>query len=107
VELYEDTDVDSSRFYADTIDTSMKGLAWLDEIALMWEAAVEDANEKGVSVEEYMANVDANMEKFALSDTIFDRKELLKALRNAFLRRDNLYFFWVERVLASPMYSRP
>jgi hypothetical protein len=79
-----DTDVDSSRFYADTIDTSREGLAWLDESGLMWEAAVEDANEKGVPVEEYMANIKANTRKFALSDTIFDRKELLGALRDAF-----------------------
>jgi chromosomal replication initiation ATPase DnaA len=79
-----DTDVDSSRFYADTIDTSREGLAWLDESGLMWKAAVKDANEKGVPVEEYMANIDDNIEKFALSDTIYGRKELLGALRDAF-----------------------
>jgi hypothetical protein len=65
-----DTDVDSSRFYADTIDTSREGLAWLDESGLMWKAAVEDAKDKGVPVNEYIANIDANMQKFALSDTI-------------------------------------
>jgi hypothetical protein len=86
VDLYAvvDADVDSSRLYADTIDTSREGLAWLEERGLMWEAAVEDANEKGVPVEEYMANIKANTRKFALSDTIFDRNKLLGALRNAF-----------------------
>jgi hypothetical protein len=97
----------SCRCYADIIDTSRDWLAWLAERGLKWEAAVEDAdekgvpvllptsslfrptmladaNEKGVTVNEYMANIKANMEKFALSDTIFDRKELLSALRDAF-----------------------
>jgi hypothetical protein len=79
-----DTDVDSSTFYADTIDTSREGLAWLEDSGLMWEAAVKDARDKGVPVEENMANINVNMEKFALSDTIYGRKELLVALRDAF-----------------------
>jgi hypothetical protein len=79
-----DTDLDSSTFYADTIDTSKEGLAWLNERGLMWEAAVEDAKGKGVPVKEYIASIDANMEKFALSDTIYGRKQHLLALRDTF-----------------------
>jgi hypothetical protein len=86
-----DTDADSSRFYADTIDTSREGLAWLDESGLMWEAAVEDAEDMGVPVEEYIANIKANTKKFALSDTIFDRKELLRALRDAFTDKGKIF----------------
>jgi hypothetical protein len=81
-----DTD-SSSTFYADTIDTSREGLAWLGEPGVMWEAAAEDAKDKGVPVEEYLANIDANIEKFAESDTIYDRKELLRALRDAFTKK--------------------
>jgi hypothetical protein len=49
--LWTRTDVDSSTWYADTIDTSREGLAWLAERGLMSEAAVENANEKGSSGE--------------------------------------------------------
>jgi hypothetical protein len=38
----------------------------------------------GVPVEEYISNIKANMTKFANSDTIYDREELLRALRDTF-----------------------
>jgi hypothetical protein len=63
-------DSDSSTFYADTIDTSRDGIAWLDEPGLMWDAAGKDANDKDILVKKYIADINANMEKFALSDTL-------------------------------------
>jgi hypothetical protein len=86
-----DTEVDNVRFYADAIDTSRKGLAWLDESGLMWEAAEKDAEDEGVSVKEYIANIDANMQKFACSDSIYGRNELLLSLREAFTTDGKFY----------------
>jgi hypothetical protein len=82
-----DMELETVAFYADTIDMSRDGLAWLREPGLMWEAAQMDAADIGVPVKEYVAKVEANMETFAKSDVIYDREELLLALRDAFTNK--------------------
>jgi hypothetical protein len=77
-------ELETVAFYADAIDMSGDGLAWLSEPGLMWEAAEKDAADKGVPVKEYVANLKANMTKFANSDVVYGREELLLALRMAF-----------------------
>jgi hypothetical protein len=79
-----DTTVDN--LYADEIDMSKEGLAWLSQPGRMWEAAKKDAAEMKVpvAVEEYIQGVEANIETFVSSGIVYDREELFRYLDEAF-----------------------
>ena len=71
-------------FYSEAIDMSKEGLAWLDTSGLMWKAAAKDAAQRNVSVQEYVEDIKIHIRRFAVSDKVYDRKRLLKALDDAF-----------------------
>ncbi len=79
---FVDPEVDS--VYASEIDTTETGLAWLSQPGLMWEAAIKDAEEKKIPVDEYIQQIKTNLQDFAKSDIVYERQELLGHLNKAF-----------------------
>jgi len=66
-------DVTSSEYYSSKIKMdSREDVAWLMEPGLLWEAAVQDAND--MSPEDYIKDIDRRVSNFAASGEVHDRE---------------------------------
>ena len=56
------SDDNTNTHYANVIDMSGEGLAWLDEGGWMWEAAEKDAAERKFPVDDYLNQIVTNIQ---------------------------------------------
>jgi ATPase domain predominantly from Archaea len=77
-------DVTTARYYsADLKMDSVEDVKWLKEVGLPYQAAIKDAAQQDITVDEYLEKVEAAVTTFIKSGKVHDREEFYEFLEGA------------------------